>query len=78
MRLLYVRQITRTASLVMLAGRVRSPAVADETIRLERDIDRLRNEPADLAQHADLVMPRCLAGRLGAVETTIVNCVVVG
>jgi DNA invertase Pin-like site-specific DNA recombinase len=57
------------ATLLANAGRVRSPAIATEVVRLEHELRLLEAEETELAKHASLIMPTRLQTRLDALGT---------
>ena len=56
------------AALVENAGTVRSPAIAQEIVRLEQEIIRIQAEERQLAAHEALIIPARLQGRLDGLE----------
>jgi DNA invertase Pin-like site-specific DNA recombinase len=56
------------AALLAHAGKVRSPAIAQEIVRLEQEVVRLQAEERQLADHVALVIPTRLQARLDGLE----------
>jgi hypothetical protein len=56
------------AALLVNAGTVRSPAIAQEIVRLEQEIVRLQAEERQLADHVALIIPARLQARLDGLE----------
>ncbi len=59
------------AALVTNAGTVRSPAIAQEIVRLEQEIVRLQAEERQLSAHVALIIPARLQGRLDGLAAAV-------